>query len=926
MLAILAIGAVSASEDISDDVAVTEPSDEIILEESADDSQEEEILSDGGSSLTDFKNEIMAGGEINLDHDYEYSSGDADFTNITTQNQFVLNGNGHVIDGKGKDMHFLIKRDDSVIKNTVFKNFYRSPGTSYDSFIRWYSSNGRLENCTFENIDSASAGVIHNNWYDFDIVNCTFKDCDVPEDVVYDDVSGSQIMDCTFINNNAKRVVYMGNANAVDNCRFTGNTATSVLLYAGGRSNPQFTNCNFTNNKLDGGSYLIFMWGPNSTIINCNFKGNNVSESGEMVVYASIQDATIKDCTFEGNRIEGESLKPILQIGRFVSGSYYSSNVSLEDSIFKDNSGLAVLWNSESGNILGCTFTNNTEILQSNGYLYSDDEFLNFGVKVFNGTILGYPFIPYSYHVTNNTLAEIKYTGQKAGNIAIYLNGIECYNKELSSAFTSVNLSALNNVSCGLVDIMVKFLSDEDDLELYTGKVFIDYYVSVSDNGTYVSPHQCKVVYIQLPKGATGALTVNDGISNRSIRIYGDGYADFTINGSNYGLGRHDISISLTDDPRFPDKTLQFYFNSEIGLDAPSCISEDEDDYLTIDLPDDYDGTVTILNKSDDGYSPGSVIKEISGLKGISKVSLKGLFNTPGYNSLFVNCSGLYIDSFGLTFVENDPQINASLDSSSVEFGNDVIVTVLAQNSSTLVGIYVDGEVFRYYSGNTTFVFNIPELSVGQHAIKVLAQFQGNYIYSKQFPVNVTKKVEPVKPVTVPAKIVAKDYSAYYNQATYSVTVYGTNGKVANGASVVFKINGKKVATVKTNSKGVAKLKIPTKYVPKTYKITATALGKSVTKKLVIKQVLTLKAATVKRSAKSLAIYATLKEGKKAIKAKKIVFKFNGKTYSAKTNSKGIAKITISKAVLKKLKVGKKIAYQATYIKATVKRTAKVRK
>ena len=90
--------------------------------------------------------------------------------------------------------------------------------------------------------------------------------------------------------------------------------------------------------------------------------------------------------------------------------------------------------------------------------------------------------------------------------------------------------------------------------------------------------------------------------------------------------------------------------------------------------------------------------------------------------------------------------------------------------------------------------------------------------------------------------------------------------------------------------------------------------------------VLTLKKVNVKKSAKKLVLTAKLTKGKSLIKGKKITFKFNGKTYKAKTNKKGIAKVTIKKNVLKKLKVGKKIKYQAKYGKLTVKRTAKVKK
>ena len=89
---------------------------------------------------------------------------------------------------------------------------------------------------------------------------------------------------------------------------------------------------------------------------------------------------------------------------------------------------------------------------------------------------------------------------------------------------------------------------------------------------------------------------------------------------------------------------------------------------------------------------------------------------------------------------------------------------------------------------------------------------------------------------------------------------------------------------------------------------------------------ITLKKVNVKKTAKKLILQATLKKGSSPLKSKKLTFKFNGKTYKAKTNSKGIAKVTITKKILKKLKVGKKIKYQVSYGSFTAKRTAKVKK
>ena len=81
----------------------------------------------------------------------------------------------------------------------------------------------------------------------------------------------------------------------------------------------------------------------------------------------------------------------------------------------------------------------------------------------------------------------------------------------------------------------------------------------------------------------------------------------------------------------------------------------------------------------------------------------------------------------------------------------------------------------------------------------------------------------------------------------------------------------------------------------------------------------------VKKSAKKLVIKATLKNGKKALKNKKITLKIKGKTLKAKTNKKGIAKFTIKKKIIKKLKKGKKYTVKITYLKNTIKTKVKVK-
>ena len=102
-------------------------------------------------------------------------------------------------------------------------------------------------------------------------------------------------------------------------------------------------------------------------------------------------------------------------------------------------------------------------------------------------------------------------------------------------------------------------------------------------------------------------------------------------------------------------------------------------------------------------------------------------------------------------------------------------------------------------------------------------------------------------------------------------------------------------------------------------------MGKSVNKKLTVKHLVSLKKITIKKSAKKLVLQANLaKINGKYIKYKWVNFKFNGVKYKAKTNKYGIAKLTITSDILKGLKLGKKIKYQASYGKDVIVYKAKV--
>ena len=72
---------------------------------------------------------------------------------------------------------------------------------------------------------------------------------------------------------------------------------------------------------------------------------------------------------------------------------------------------------------------------------------------------------------------------------------------------------------------------------------------------------------------------------------------------------------------------------------------------------------------------------------------------------------------------------------------------------------------------------------------------------------------------------------------------------------------------------------------------------------------------------------ATLKSSNgKAIVGKEVKLTFNGKTYTVKTNSKGVASYTIKSDVISKLKAGKTYELKAKYVNDIAKGKIKVTK
>ena len=267
--------------------------------------------------------------------------------------------------------------------------------------------------------------------------------------------------------------------------------------------------------------------------------------------------------------------------------------------------------------------------------------------------------------------------------------------------------------------------------------------------------------------------------------------------------------------------------------------------------------------------------------------------------------------------VADDSQVidneNLSVDYAGGKYFSVKVVTADGHAvAGSSVGFTINGKTINA----TTDSEGIAELEI----VEVPGTYVITTVYNNQtYENNVTVKLDSQN-----CKAVAGNIAADYASGSYfTVKVVSSDGKVVvAGESVIFIFNGDAI-TAKTDNKGIAKIKIT--QTPGKYTIKTVFNGKTYTNKVTVKQVLKTSKVTVKKTAKKFTLKAKLKINGKLVKGKLITFKFNGKTYKVKTNSKGIAQKTLNKNVIKKLKKGKKYTVKVTYLKDTIKTTVKVK-
>jgi len=506
------------------------------------------------------------------------------------------------------------------------------------------------------------------------------------------------------------------------------------------------------------------------------------------------------------------------------------------------------------------------------------------------------------------------------GYLSIYVNNTRVKNINLNNIDGASGYSTqLHNYNPGKYNVTVVYSGDSKYKKAVKSKIVtLQYSMYISDNDfDYYGDTNLGV---QLPANIKNKRinVLIDG--NKYPAVYNSEEEYFSVNLSGLSIGKHPITITYNGDSIYPKQSINDTITIYSNIKYESTKTIGENSSVSLRLPGSERGNLTLyVSKEKINTSNKDCLYGISPLiNGVANITISGL-NTVGRYHIFAYYTGpTYVNSINAS-INVIPKIILPPE---VQYGQKTTIYATGNANATgkIEGLMTDGDLeekefeFDFVNGSGEYTFE--KLPIGKiHFLLDYYDNSNSYLGRSSLHINV-KSLTPILSQN-------KDINMYYNDGSvFSVKVKDEFGKYTSGKLVKFKI-GSKTYPIYTDSKGIAKLKITE--IPGKYKIISTYKGVSVTNKIVVKKILTLNSVKVKKSAKKLVLTATLKN-KKAIKNKQVTFKFNGKTYKTKTNSKGIAKVTIKSSVLKKLKVGKKVTYQATYLKDTVKKTVKVQR
>ena len=522
--------------------------------------------------------------------------------------------------------------------------------------------------------------------------------------------------------------------------------------------------------------------------------------------------------------------------------------------------------------------------------------------------------IPDFVEIGCEDVIEIELPQDAKGNVYINVDNESWSTFKVDGDENNLETVLLDDLSCGLHLVNVTFISSTAKYGTVSNQVLVNVTYNIAimiDQDPYIYGNENNLVYISAPEDILFdvKVTIDDKLYNLTKVSNSMGY----INISSFDGGSYLIVASFKGNDNYSAYSTNETINVASAISIPNfLLSYGSDAYVILRLPGDANGTLDLT-------VDGQLIDSVKLINGEAKIRFPtSKVGTFLYNVTYTG-DDFYIDDIIDEYVEIIPKVNVP---KKMTVGENKYITFDMNNDGGGYFI-IEADYEAYTTVNSNSRVSLANLEYGDVDISVTYCGDNDFIHVYDDIFTITVNPLPIRFVGV------KNINMLYGDGTiYSLTIYDNNGKILGEYEYVeFKI-GKKTYEAYTNAKGVVNFKIPNSVLPGKYTITVNYddMG-TVKSNLVVNPILSLKKVNVKKSAKKLILKATLKKvNNKFLKGKFIVFKFNGKSYKVKTNNKGVAKVNIKSNILKKLKAGKKINYQATYLKTTIKYSVKIKK
>ena len=877
-----------------------------------------------------------------------------------------------------------VNGDGGAINNNGILTIYNSNFTdnyAYNGGAVRGSQNSKITayDCTFDN-NRATFGVALDTYFsDSVIVNCIFTNNAGHEGgAIYNRFSDFRLINSTFVNNSATRGggIYNNRGYLVINSsRFISNSATHLGGGVKSWGVCEIYDSVLKNNEGEtgGGAYISEYL---MTVRNCTFE-NNVAVEGGGVAADSDGHLDIRNCTLNNNSAENGggvdctwgylNLDNCILNNNFATDKgggiaciLFESNVT--NAILNNNnapyggglyigkitvnfSNLTLNNNSSSygGGVYneGNSILNNFKIMNNyapnGGGIYNakgDLTFINSEVisnKAVNGAGIYNNAKVKFYNLNANSNAASSYGGFAYNSGIIVLNSSELtsnaanfagvvYNKmSISIVDSSFSHNKANRgaVIVNYADLIMdnsnvsnnEVLHTEGVINIIAGNVNITDCIFKSNKGSDeggVIFNSNATVFIKGSQfisnsaisygGAidnAGEITIADSLFDKN-KAYGAGAID---NGGNLELINCKFTNNMAtknggaiDNNNVLNVVGSVFENNVAGAQGGAIIAR-------------KDINLTHCSLSNNQASQGGTIYANNRYSNLSKNWWGS--NKPDFSKLFnFNISNAF--NWIVISLKSSPDfiqyesVNVIININEVMDGNGSVSKLESLDLLPTFEVASSlGKILNVYNGYLSIKMSVPKVS----SIK----------FSLDNQVNTFKTLK--NPSKISSKSVVVDYSG---KVTFKVRVYGVDGKaVSKNQVVVMKLSGKSY-NVKTDSKGYASKTFT--LTPGIYAITSTYKGSTFKNTINVKKVLWASSKVVKKANK-IKYSARLKTSNgKAISGKIITFKIKGKTYSAKTDKKGIGTVAF-----KNLKAGKYTVI-VKYLKSQVKIILNVKK